>query len=298
MRLRVLVVESDPEDLLFLEEALVEIEEGRHWSPWADVECLGASTCLEAAAILSRDPVDGILLNPRLADAQGASAFRSLQALAPQTAIILLTEAQDRDLAAQLIREGAQDFIDKKQADCAPLAHAMRNAIERQRLLASARSAAMTDPLTGLLNRGGFYSLAGRDRRLAERLGRRLLLMVAEPRSLAELAAASGEHARDLALVEAAEILRGLAGSAGLLGRTAPGRFALALFDTLAEPVESAWARIHSTAFGRRIAVGAAIFEPDKPTPLEKLLEFAEKDLPLSVHASQERLSRAASVRP
>jgi PleD family two-component response regulator len=297
MHLRVLVVESDPEDLLFLEDVLTEIEEGRHWSPWVEVETLGASTCMEAAALLPREPVDVILLNPNLNDLRGAAAFRRVQALAPQVPILLLIEEQDRDLAAQMVREGAQDFVVKKQIDCAPLAHALRNAIERQRLLMAARSTTMTDPLTGLLHRGAFLSLAERDRQLAERLGHRLLLLVAEPKNMSELAA-RGEQRRDLALVEASEILRDLAGSTGLLARIGPSRFALALFHTAAEPVESAWARIHSAAEGRRIAMGAALFEPEEPITLEVLLERAELDLAPPAPALQELAAKAASVRP
>jgi PleD family two-component response regulator len=297
MHLRVLIVESDPEDLLFVEDVLIEIEEGRHWSPWVDVETLAASTCLEAAAMLPREPVDVILLNPNLSDSRGAATFRRVQTLAPQIPIILLVEAGDRDLAAQLVREGAQDFAVKKQLDCAPLAHAIRNAIERQRLLVATRSTTMTDPLTGLLNRGAFFSLAERDRRLAERLCRRLLLIVAEPGNLSELAAASGDHRRDLAMMEASDVLRGLAGSTGLLARMEEARFALALFDTSAEPVESAWARIHSAAAGQRIAIGAAIFEPDLPATLEILLERAELDLAKFALAPAALTANAATVR-
>jgi DNA-binding NtrC family response regulator len=172
MHLRVLVVESDPEDLLFLEEILIEIEEKRQWNPqwhrWVHVETLAASTWMEAAAMIPREPVDVILLNPNLSDSLGAATFRRLQALAPHIPVIVLTEAENCDLAAHLVREGAQDFLNKKQIDCAPLAHAIRNAIERQRCLLAARATALSDPLTGLLNREAFPAFAGRDRTLAE----------------------------------------------------------------------------------------------------------------------------------
>ncbi len=296
MHLRVLVVESDPEDLLFLEDVLTEIEERRHWRQWADVECLVASTCMEVASILPGEPVDIILLNPNLSDIQGVATFRRVQALVPQTPVILLIDAEDRDLAAQLVREGAQDFLLKKQVDCAPLAHSIRNAIERHRLLVATRSTTMTDPLTGLLNRGAFFSLADRDRKVAGLLGRRLLLIAAEPRNLAEPATATGEQGRDLAMVEAAEVLRSLAGSTGLLARSEPARFALALLDTSAEPVESAWARIHSAAAEHGLAIGAAIFEPDRPVTLEVLMERAELDL-VTPALTHDLVSKAASVR-
>ena len=71
----------------------------------------------------------------------------------------------------------------KKDLDCAPLAHAMRNAMERHRMVCAMRASATTDALTGLPNRGGFLTYADRDRKLAERLGRRLMVLVAEPRN-------------------------------------------------------------------------------------------------------------------
>lgn len=279
MHLRILIVESDPEDLLFVEEAIREIEQGGLWTPWVEVETLAATTWMETAALLPREPVDLILLNPNLSDGQGAALFRRVQSLASHTPILLLIEAPERDLALQLVREGAQDFLIKKQIDCAPMAHSIRNALERQRILEGVRATTMTDPLTGLLHRGAFYTLAERDRQLAERLSRRLLVIVAEPADAREPATAAGEQRRDLALVEAADFLRGLAGGTRILGRVAEARFALALFDTSSEPIERIWFRFHSAAAQQRIRIGAAIFEPEEPVHVETLLDRAEADL-------------------
>jgi PleD family two-component response regulator len=292
MHLRILIVESDPEDLFFIEDALMEIEQGRFWIPWAEVETLTASTCLEAAAILPRESVDIILLNPNLSDGQGVTAFRLVQKLAPHIPVILLMDAADRDLGVRLVREGAQDFMVKKQIDCAPLAHSIRNAIERQRIRVAAQATTMTDPLTGLLNRGAFYTLAERDRRLAERLSRRLLLVVAEPRNLLEPSDAASEQRRELMIVTAGDFLRGLVGSTGMLARIAETRFSLALLDTDSEPIESTWSRIHSEAAQYHMEIGAAIFEPDQPVPLEILLDRAARDL-----GPRKLASKAAAVR-
>ena len=289
MLLRVLIVESDPEDLLFLEYVLIETEDGRHWTQWLDMESQGASTCSEAVSILSREPIDVILLNPNLGDSQGAATYRRITAAAPQIPVILLIEAADRDLAVQLVRDGLQDFVLKKQIECDLLAHIVRNAIERQRVLESVRSTTMTDALTGLLNRGAFYSLAERDTRLAACLQRQLLIIVAEPKGLSELAAASGDHARELAMVSAGDVLRGLAGQTGLAGRLERTRFALALFDTPFETVAAAWSRIHAAAAAERIAIGAAILEPAAPLALDVLLDRAASDLthsPLTASAA------------
>ena len=128
------------------------------------------------------------------------------------------------------------------------------------RLLTALRAASTHDTLTGLLNRGGFLASAYRDRKLAERLGRRLMLMVAEPKDLGEIATAHGEQRRDLVLIETADHLRSLAGPADLLARIDSTRFGMTVFDTEAESMEATWAHMHTALLQHRIVEGAAFF--------------------------------------
>jgi diguanylate cyclase (GGDEF)-like protein len=178
-----------------------------------------------------------------------------------------------------LIREGAQDFLIKKQVDCAPLAHAIRLAIERHRLLAAARAGAITDPLTGLPNRSAFITFADRDRKLAERLGRRMMLVIAEPRNLTQLVNVFGEQRRDLALVETADHLLGISGPTDLIARIGETRFGMAIFETGLETLEAAWGRLHAATEAHRIMMGVAMFDPETPVSLEVLLEQASMDM-------------------
>ena len=279
MSIHVLLVESESEAVIFFQDVLTEIEAGRYWSNWVHIETLHAASWSEAAAILANEPADVILLDLDLADSQGIDTFRRAQSQSREIPVILLVGPEDGALAARLIRDGAQDFLIKKQVDCAPLAHAIRNAVERNRLLMAARAAAIHDPLTGLLNRGGFLTYADRDRKLAERLGRRLMVMIAEPKSISEIASAYGEQRRDLTLVEAADHLRTLVGPTDLLARIGEVRFGLTIFDTDMESVEEVWARMHGSAAEHRILIGAAVFDAERPASLEALLDQAAADL-------------------
>jgi diguanylate cyclase (GGDEF)-like protein len=279
MTLRVLLVESNPEEIIFLCDVLTEIESGRFWNNWIHIETLPATTWKEASAILGNEAIDVILLDPDIADSQGVETFRRVQADAERIPVVLLIGSEDEAMAARMIREGAQDFLIKQQVDCAPLAHAITGAIERHRLLAAMRAGATTDSLTGLPNRSGFLTVADRDRKLAERLDRRLMILVAEPKNLTELASTFGDQRRDLALVEAADHLRSIAGPTDLVARIGDTRFGVAIFETDVESLEEAWARIHSGALTHRISVGAAIFAADRPATLDVLLEQAALDL-------------------
>ncbi len=279
MSIRVLLVESDPEYVLFLRDVLVEIEAGRYWSNWVQIEISHAASWSETSALLSSTPVDIVLLDPELTDSRGLETFRRVQSAAAQVPVIVLADPEDDEPSVRMIREGAQDFLTRKQVDCAPLAHAMRNAIERQRVLNAARAGATTDSLTGLPNRGGFLTIADRDRKVAERLGRRLMVMVAEPKNLAEIASAYGDQRRDLTLVETADHLRSLAGPTDLVARIGEKRFGIVSFDTDVESLEETWARIRAAAYAHHMMIGAAIFDGDHPASLDLLLEQASVDL-------------------
>ena len=265
MTVRVLLAASGIETTLFLREVLTELDGARHWSSWVQLETSYATACADAASILSNESIDILLLDPDLPDHQGADAFRLIQTAAPHVPIVLLVDPDGAALAERLVREGAQDFLLKPEVDCGPLARAMRNALERHRLLAASRATAMTDGLTGLLTRPAFLALADRDRMLAERLSRRMMILVAEPVNLD-----GGSQRRDLALVDAADGVRNLAGPAALVARLSPSQFGVAVFDTEAESVEEIRSRFHG-----KIAFGAALFDPRYPVSLDALLEQA-----------------------
>ena len=296
MTLRVLLAESDTEDVLFLRDVLEDMESCEFWSGWLHLDIHDAPTWSFAEEILASEPIDIILLDLNLPDAPATTGFRRAQAAAPHVPVVLLIEDADLDLANRLIREGAQDFLIKKNIDCEPLAHALRNAVERQRLLAAARAAAMTDPLTGLLNRAAFQVLAERDRRLAEAGGRRMGIVIAEPvdavssRSTPHTTQNSMLHTvqqRDLAMVEAADRLRSVAGPADLVARLSEERFAISLCETDTESVEQACGRYQATFGTRFLRTAAAVFNPYRPATLDALLEQAEDRLTVPAAAAR-----------
>jgi GGDEF domain-containing protein len=307
MNLRILLVESQPEEVVILQDVLREIEDEGWLREWAHLELLHASTCAEAEHALAgrTGSPNVLLLNPDLSDGQGAGTFRRLQAAAPDVPMILLVNASDQSMAVTLVREGAQDFLIQKQVDCAPLSHALRNAVARHRLLAAARAAALSDFLTGLPNRTSFLAFADRDRKLAERLDRRWMVLIAEPRNLARIAPlcsdghtdAYAQQRRDLELVEAADYLRSIASPVDTLARIGARRFAITIFDSEPETLEEAWMRIRTAASRHRLEVGASIFDRNRALlTLDAMLEQAEQDLAPTPKAADRDSPRVAGA--
>jgi len=273
MNLRILVVESNPDDLLFLQDVVAEMDGAPAWTTWTKLTAVYASNWAEASERIAEHSFHAVLLNPNLPDCRGAETFRRCQAMAPLAPVVLLIDKDGLQLAEQLVREGAQDFVIKTEVDCAPLARTIRNAVDRHRLLAATRAVAMADLLTGLLSRVAFLLLAERDLRLAERLGRRVIILLAEPSGRAE------PQDRDVTMIQTAEQVRGLVGSMDLIARIGRDRLAVAILDTDRESAEEVWARIYTASNHRHISLGAAVFDPAQPTGLEDLLDRAERDL-------------------
>jgi diguanylate cyclase (GGDEF)-like protein/PAS domain S-box-containing protein len=88
----------------------------------------------EAESLLSERAVDIILLDLRLPDGHGLGALRRAHAAAPRVPLVVLTGLEDESLAAEALREGAQDYLVKGEMEASGLFRALRYAIERKKL--------------------------------------------------------------------------------------------------------------------------------------------------------------------
>jgi DNA-binding NarL/FixJ family response regulator len=216
-RLRVLVIEGDPDRVQLLEEAFGEMEELRFSKP-ANPACTRdyALDWREALDRVGPAP-DAILLGiSHDCEPSAPAALCALRAAAPSTALIVMSAREDEAMAVGLIRMGAQDYLIETEIDCTPLARVLRCAVERSRLDWSRQSMAMVDDLAGLYNGRGVMMLSERDDRLAAALHLR--------RWSVELRMDDDD---DLRRIELAEQLNELAAAGLLAGRAANDDFVL-----------------------------------------------------------------------
>jgi signal transduction histidine kinase len=90
----------------------------------------------EALAHLAKGGVDIVLLDMGLPDGHGLETVRRAHAVAPSVPLIVLTGLDDEALAAEAMKEGAQDYLIKGQIESRALPRALRHAIERHRMQA------------------------------------------------------------------------------------------------------------------------------------------------------------------
>jgi diguanylate cyclase (GGDEF)-like protein/PAS domain S-box-containing protein len=122
--------------LLMVEDTMAEAElirhmlVGPHGGAFEVDHVQRAGTALERLAI---HRYDAMLLDLNLPDSRGLEGFERLRAQGAQLPIIILTNERDEAMAARAVREGAQDYLIKREVTPALLERAIRFAIERYR---------------------------------------------------------------------------------------------------------------------------------------------------------------------
>ncbi|MEG4457068.1 PAS domain S-box protein [Microcoleus sp. N9_A1] len=125
--LKILLVEDCAEDAELLQELLSEPQVGQ------SIDLTNVVRLREAIEILSDQIFDVILLDLSLPDSQKFNTFFRLQNCAINIPIVILTAADDEELAVELIAAGAQDYLVKRQVDSRLLVRTLRCAIARQK---------------------------------------------------------------------------------------------------------------------------------------------------------------------
>jgi sigma-B regulation protein RsbU (phosphoserine phosphatase) len=125
--LQILLVEDNAGDARLLREMFRTEKPGS----FELTHCLRMS---EALIHLAKGGVDIILTDLGLPDAHGLEAVRRAHEVAPNVPVIVLTGLDDESLAAEAMKEGAQDYLIKGQIENRALPRALRHAIERHRM--------------------------------------------------------------------------------------------------------------------------------------------------------------------
>lgn len=132
--LKILLIEDNPDDVDLLRRNLARL-------PLARVEIETCQRLTEALKRLGEKQakIDVILVDLGLPDSQGLGTFFKVHQQAPRTPIVVLNVENDALLGVQAVREGAQDYLVKGQADGELLWRAMHYSVERMKIEAALR---------------------------------------------------------------------------------------------------------------------------------------------------------------
>lgn len=280
--LRLLTVSSRPGTVAYLGH-LVRLG---HTQPFVYEECDRLATALKRVL---RGGLDLILLDLTLRDADGLKALAELSTAAPQIPLVILADQDAETAAIEAVRQGAQDYLLREQLTPGALSRAVRCAIERHRHLLTLRDLSLTDPLTGLYNRRGFYAVAEAQIRMARRGRHRCLLVCADLDGLKEINDRHGHQAGDRAILEAALILRSCFRDTDVIARFGGDEFVAMAYDVSPDAEQVLLTRVDNSFkaangvrkqdFQLTLSVGTLGFAGAESVNIGQLMDRADRAL-------------------
>lgn len=148
---------------------------------------------------------------------------------------------------------------------------------------------ALTDQLTGLYNRRGFFTLATRELRRAQRSTNGMLLFFADLDGLKDINDQFGHEEGDRALMAAAKILTQTFRTSDIISRIGGDEFAILVIDAdeaLMEKLLMRLYRLINNLNARRahisklaISIGHAAYDPLNQATLDELISQADKQM-------------------
>ncbi|MFD4998324.1 PP2C family protein-serine/threonine phosphatase [Streptomyces buecherae] len=145
----ILLIEDDEGDTLLVEELLHDT--GLRF------ELTTRTTLAEARAALADRRINCILLDLHLPDASGTDAVTAIRALAPHTAVIVLTGLSEAQAGTEAMAAGAQDYLVKGKVEADLMHRTVRYAVYRsqtERANAEAQAARLRAEENARLERG------------------------------------------------------------------------------------------------------------------------------------------------
>jgi two-component system cell cycle response regulator len=235
----------------------------------------------KALRLLLQEKFDLVLLDLFLPDSEGLETFYKISEHTPEVPVIVVSETEDKFLALEVLREGAQDYLVKSELDTDSLQRALLYALERHRYRSMLENLTLRDELTGLLNRRGFLSLAGQHLKIAQRSKWKILFLFADLDGLKRINDNFGHLEGDNALRGVAQIFEQTFRSSDLVARIGGDEFIVLALKVGQSSVKKIARRLHeniehfnsqATNYKISLSFGAEIFDPAENVPLEEMI--------------------------
>jgi diguanylate cyclase (GGDEF)-like protein len=241
---------------------------------------------VDAVQAARKEPPDLVLMDIHI---QGQmDGIRAAEMIGNQLSIpvVFLTAHSDEATLARAVQARPYGYI-LKPFNERDLRCALQVALVRGQVDAKLQSLSHFDELTGLYNRRGFFELAEQQLRLADRTKRSLTIVFGDLDEMKRINDVHGHETGDLALRDAASVLRSCFRDTDLIARIGGDEFAVMALDSDRSAEHALRARIaervadrNSTGdrvFELSISVGFAHYDSERPRPLAALLAEADR---------------------
>ena len=165
-----------------------------------------------------------------------------------------------------------------------------RDISERKEMEERLREAAITDTLTGLFNRRGFFTLAEQQITLAKRNKRNMMLLFLDLNNMKEINDKFGHKEGDQALIDTASLLRQTFRESDIIARMGGDEFAVLLTEPTGRDIEhiifvhiqnnlityNEQNKKNGRAYKLSLSMGTAYYDPERPCSVGDLLSIAD----------------------
>jgi two-component system cell cycle response regulator len=167
------------------------------------------------------------------------------------------------------------------------LIHVVRDITERKQMEKKLHNLSLTDELTGLYNRRGFFNLFEHHLKIAKRQNKRLLLLYADLDNLKEINDTFGHQEGDFVLAEVANLLKTTYRESDIVARIGGDEFVVFPVGTNDDHVEAITLRLQNNvdvfnaqkerSYKLSISVGVSRYDSLSPHTADELLAEADR---------------------
>ncbi|QTA80600.1 Two component system response regulator [Desulfonema limicola] len=133
-KINILIVEDNPDDFFLLKEILESSDE-------AEFEIFHEYGIEKAKTAAKNNQIDAAIIDLSLPDSFGIDTFFTFHKLFPLIPVVIMTGSRDHELALEIVKKGAQDYLFKGDLSAASIVRTLRYAIERQHLTTKLKDA-------------------------------------------------------------------------------------------------------------------------------------------------------------
>ena len=178
-------------------------------------------------------------------------------------------------------------LIRNEKGEPTEIVGALLDITDRKRTEEALRTLSLSDELTGLYNRRGFFTLAEQQLKIAKRMKKKMLLLFVDLDDLKLINDNHGHNEGDLALIEIANALKKTFRESDLIARIGGDEFATLVTETEGSNAEILSTRLleglrehnakKSRGYNLSISIGISRYDPETPSTIDELLSLADK---------------------
>ena len=244
-----------------------------------------AGNVSEGLDALARGGVDIVILSLSMPGTDGLKPLFQILYEEPSIPVVILDDYGNEARACQAIRCGAQDCLSRDQLTGDYLLRSVRYAVERHQFL---RKAALTDDLTDLPNRRGFFSLAEQQLKMAraQRTETSLMLAFLDIDDLKQINDRFGHEAGSDAICDTARVLQKTFRDVDVIGRLGGDEFGVLIVNPAKDSEATILRRLNDNIqalnqervnpYRLSVSIGVAQVDPTGAATIEDLIAVAD----------------------